>query len=371
MSKALRLGLVGAGAIGVRGVLEHLSVPSTADDVVVAAICDVVAGRASEVAARYGVSASYEDLYAMLASDEVDAVTLATPIGLHYEQGMAAIEAGKHVHFHKTMATSLVEASDLIEAAQHAGVCLVASPGQMAMPHNRRIKALIEDGAIGEVAWALTGEAFGWYHESESERTQWSTAVSPAWYWRKPGGGPLYDMTVYGLHTLTGILGSVESVTAVSGQRVPVREFNGAPVSCDADDNSFALLDFGSAVYAVAYGAAFGTVTTVPGQPSIFGSAGSVIGTVVNGDDLLAPGVWPYATGPHVTPEHAQLAEAHVFEDVMQLVDYVRDGQTPFASAEHARHVIEVIELIYAASESGTRQPTHTTIDGVRTETMQ
>ena len=45
--------------------------------------------------------------------------------------------------------------------------------------------------------------------------------VNPSWYWRKPGGGPLYDMTVYALHTLTGVLGPARRVTAMSGVRIP------------------------------------------------------------------------------------------------------------------------------------------------------
>ncbi|GAB4185439.1 MAG: hypothetical protein Fur005_47890 [Roseiflexaceae bacterium] len=40
--------------------------------------------------------------------------------------------------------------------------------------------------------------------------------VDPSWYFRKPGGGPLYDMTVYSLHGLTGVLGPAKRVTAMS-----------------------------------------------------------------------------------------------------------------------------------------------------------
>ena len=46
----------------------------------------------------------------------VDAVTLCSPIGLHYAQALQAIEAGKHVHFNKTMSTSSFSASSPLKS---------------------------------------------------------------------------------------------------------------------------------------------------------------------------------------------------------------------------------------------------------------
>ena len=59
---------------------------------------------------------------------------------------------------------------------------------------------------------------------------------------------------------------------------------------------------------------------------------------------------------PHVTEAHAALEEAHVFEDVMQLVDYVRDGVTTRCDPRHAAHVIEIIEAGYRSAETGRAQ---------------
>ncbi len=69
-----------------------------------------------------------------------------SPIGLHFEQGMQAIQAGKHIHFNKTMTTTADEATQLIDAAAAAGVKMVASPGQMIRPANKRIRKMIQDG---------------------------------------------------------------------------------------------------------------------------------------------------------------------------------------------------------------------------------
>ncbi len=129
-------------------------------------------------------------------------MSIASPIGLHYEQGKRAIEAGLHLHFNKTMTTTAGEADDLIELAQAQGVKLVSSPGEMLHPLLPTIRRLIGEGALGRLTWAVTGAAFGQYHERESVRQGQDvlTNINPAWYFRRPGGGPLYDMTVYGLH---------------------------------------------------------------------------------------------------------------------------------------------------------------------------
>ncbi|HEV2124457.1 MAG TPA: Gfo/Idh/MocA family oxidoreductase, partial [Chloroflexota bacterium] len=250
----VRLGVVGAGSIAVRGILPHLALSGVQDRVRLQAVCDPVPGRAEAAAERFGIPNAFEDYQALLRDGDVDAVTIASPIGLHYEQGKQALQAGKHVHFNKTMTTTVDEADDLIETAGQRGLKIVASPGEMLRPHNQRIQELIQEGAIGTLAWAVCGAAFGTYHERESVRQGEDilSNIDPSWYYRKPGGGPLYDMTVYALHGLTGVLGPATKVTAMSGVRLKEREFRGRMVSCDADANTLILIDFGEARFALA-----------------------------------------------------------------------------------------------------------------------
>ena len=368
----LRLGIAGAGSIGIRGVMEHLVLPDTRGLVEMAAVCDPVPGRATAAAEKYGIPQAFEDYDDMLARGDIDAVTICSPIGLHYAQGLSAVRAGKHVHFNKTMTVTTAESDDLISEAESAGVKLVASPGQMLRPSNQRIREQIREGAIGRLVWAATGAAFGKYHETEDVRqgSDLLSNVDPTWYWRSPGGGPLYDMTVYGLHTLTGILGPARRVTALSGIAIPEREFCGVKHACDAHDNSLILLDFGDSAYAFAYGTAAGSIVKTFGQPNFYGTSGSIEGLSLNGEAIDYPGReiaesspnGAIALLPHVqgTP-HASMPEAHVFEDLMQLVDLVQNGVPTSATAEHARHVIDIIESAYRASESGETQSLRTT----------
>jgi predicted dehydrogenase len=358
MKEPLGMGVVGAGAIGIRGALMHLSLSDVQDRVRLAAVCDPVPGRAKAAANKYGVPAFYETYEELLADPNVDAVTLCSPIGLHFEQGMMAVEAGKHVHLNKTMTTTVDEADRLIAQAAEKGICLVASPGMMLHPHNQRIRRLILEGALGKLVWAIVGTAgVGDYHMKEEFRTGEDilTDVNPSWYFRKPGGGPQYDVTVYCLHNLTGILGPAKRVTALSGLVIPEREYHGEKIVCDMDDSTMLLIDFGESLFAYVYGTVAGRLTE-GFQPNIYGTQGVIVGTKFGDQDLKLPPDHQ----PHVVGEHAQMAESHVFEDMMQLVGWVRDGRPSIASAEHARHVIDIIEAGYRAAETGQTQELRT-----------
>src|SRR4051812_50054579 len=107
----LRLGVVGTGAIALRGLLPHLTQEDVRDRVRVTAVCDPVPGRADAVAGRFGVARAFADLESLLAQGDVDAVTIASPIGLHHAQARLARDAGKHVHRKKTLSTTGAEAA--------------------------------------------------------------------------------------------------------------------------------------------------------------------------------------------------------------------------------------------------------------------
>jgi predicted dehydrogenase len=181
-------------------------------------------------------------------------------------------------------------------------------------------------------------------------------------------------MTVYPLTALTGILGSVLRVAALSGTRIKEREFRGKMVTCDADDNTVILLDFGDNLFAFAHGTASGRVTQGFGG-NYFGTRGSIIGLTMNGEPLDYPGadLARRPTGdanvgnqwllPHINEHHRDLPEQHVFEDVIQLADWLAEGKPSLVTPEHATHVIDIIEAAYRASSTGQTQTLTTTIE--------
>lgn len=142
----LRIGVIGIGALALRGILPHLSQDDVADRVKIDALCDPAVERAEAAAERYGIPRAFASVDQMLADANVDAVSVASPIGLHYEHCRAALEAGKHVHANKTMTTTVREADALIALAEERDLRIVASPGEIVRPQVTRTRELIESG---------------------------------------------------------------------------------------------------------------------------------------------------------------------------------------------------------------------------------
>ena len=184
MKAPLKLGIVGTGSITLRGLLPHLTMADVSDRVQIAALCDPVFERAQAAAEKYHIPAAYASMEEMLEATNLDALSIASPIGLHFAQGKLAIEHGKHVHFNKTMTTTVAEADELIALAKEKNVRLVASPGELINPRLQAIRQLIQEGALGTLTWAVTGSSFGRYHEEEKSVRQGDTPLSninPAW----------------------------------------------------------------------------------------------------------------------------------------------------------------------------------------------
>jgi predicted dehydrogenase len=117
MSDKLKFGVIGAGRMGT----NHAKVISKRDDVEFVGICDTNTWRAQIAAWRCGGMAfnDYKDLLS-----KTDAVVVAVPTELHYEVGMAALEAGVHTLIEKPIASNVDEARKLLERSEERGVQL-------------------------------------------------------------------------------------------------------------------------------------------------------------------------------------------------------------------------------------------------------
>jgi predicted dehydrogenase len=373
------IGVVGAGMIAQRGILPHLSQEDVRDRVRLVAVCDPAPGRAHASAERYGIATPYESLEELLTDPSVDAVTIASPIGLHFEHVKASLDAGKHVHVNKTMSTTTAQADELIELAGARSLSVVPSPGEVLRPQLTAIRTLIAHGAIGQLCWGICGCSLGSYHEGDEEAERTSIPgglpADPSWYFRKPGGGPMYDVTVYALHQVTSVLGPARRVTALSGTVLASRTFLGSEIVTEVDDNTIELLDFDGGVHVVAYGTAAGILIDDFAAGQYFGTEGTITGLLLNGEPIEFEGrdlttdrpTWDWDAQmrvlPHVVGPHRDIPEAHVFEDIMQLVDLIRDGTPTPVTTQHARHIIEIIEAGYRAAETGQTQDLRTTFD--------
>lgn len=382
--KALGIGIVGAGRTGIKSVIQHTIEEDKGDLVWTAAVMDNVPGKAKFVAEEYGIPAYYEDLDEMLKDPNVDIITIASPIGLHFEQGMKAIRAGKHVHFNKTMTISTEEATTLIEEAKKYGVKIVSSPGQMVSPVLRKVRKAILTGEMGMPTWTIGGiEGVMKYHTEEANRTMGGGFNhDPSWYFKAPAGGPVWDCAVYALHAMTGIHGPVKRVSCMSGLRHHDYQFLGKPIQSEMDDNVYMLLDFGDAFFGVIYASMKNDFGPHNGYNSMtFATEGKFLNGILetkNGSEVLLdpsrrndPEYNRATRGmPHLTDHQMTLPEPHIYEDINQLADWVLNGVKPYCSVEHARHVIEIIEAAYKSVETGKVVELTTTFEPIPLEEL-
>jgi predicted dehydrogenase len=102
---ALRIGVIGVGF----GVTVH--VPAfQSEGLEVGAICSRRRERAASAASQFGIPEVFDDWRELVASPDLDAVSIVTPPSLHHQMALAALEAGKHVILEKPFTLNAAEA---------------------------------------------------------------------------------------------------------------------------------------------------------------------------------------------------------------------------------------------------------------------
>lgn len=112
---------------------------------------DADPAKAAAYAERFSGAGTFGSVEQAVHAQDVDLVDICLPIHLHPGVTIAALNAGKHVLVEKPMATTLADADHMICAARHAERTLVVQENFRYMPHLERAKALIAEGALGDV----------------------------------------------------------------------------------------------------------------------------------------------------------------------------------------------------------------------------
>jgi predicted dehydrogenase len=201
----LNIGLLGCGFFGRALAGGIAAIPGAR----IHAVADVSMDAA--VATGAALSAVVMSPEALLASDDIDAVLIATPNDLHREPVLAACAAGKHVFVEKPMALSPADCADMIAAADAAGVKLVVGHILRTLPASLRLKGMLETNALGRLS-AAEGSLARWVRPTESPADWWKKDPS------RTGGELLHEIHI--LDLLCWLLGEVDEVTGFSNQEL-------------------------------------------------------------------------------------------------------------------------------------------------------
>jgi predicted dehydrogenase len=332
----MRIALVGAGNIADR----YAAAIAREEALELVGATDLDAARADALVGEFGGRA-YPDLAAALADDTVDTVVNLTVPRAHAEVTTAALEAGKHVHSEKPLAVDHRDAMRLVELAREQGVRLSSAPATLMGEAQQTLWKHVREGAVGKVRAV--------YAEANWDRIERWHADPRSLY----DVGPAVDVGVYPIAIVTAMLGPVRRVNAFSTTLEPDRTLlDGTPFVPGAPDFVVALLEHEDGVVSRL------TATFYVGPCK-------QRGLEVHGDDgsLYMP-TWAeansrlelqqrggeYATIPPVREPFPGTDWGRALVDLAQAI---QEGRPHRAGAEHAAHVVEVLDAVASASTDG------------------
>ncbi len=153
----LGVGIHGAGQVAA----EYAAAIEANPRLRLAAVTSRRRASAEKLAVRFAPTAKIHDRYEdLLADPDVDIVSLSVPNYLHAKGAILALRADKHVILEKPPATSWDELHELVEAARQAKTKSVVSFVLRWHPMIANLKAMLAQGAVGEVYYA---EADYWH----------------------------------------------------------------------------------------------------------------------------------------------------------------------------------------------------------------
>ena len=123
------------------------------------------AARADVYAQKWEIERAYGSYESLLADPEIEAVYISLPNTLHCEWSIRALEAGKHVLCEKPLSRHVADVEAAFDAAERTGRLLTEAFMYRHNPQTRRLKQLVDDGAIGELRLVRSAFSYSLYDE--------------------------------------------------------------------------------------------------------------------------------------------------------------------------------------------------------------
>jgi predicted dehydrogenase len=228
--KTIRWGIIGCG-----DVTEIKSGPGfyKADYSALVAVMRRDGALAADYARRHGVPRWHDDADAIIEATDIDAVYVATPPSTHKDYAVRCARAGKPVYVEKPMALNAAECAEMLAAAHAHQVPLWVGYYRRGLPRLLKVKALLDDGAVGTVR-TVTVTHRAPLLDPKGGALPWR--IDPA----VSGGGFFFDLGCHTLDILDFLLGPIADARGFAAN------LGGAYA---AEDTVVAALRFASGVH--------------------------------------------------------------------------------------------------------------------------
>jgi len=338
----VRFGIIGAGVIS----NFHAQAIAAVDEAELTAVFDLDHKRAADFAAEHGIEA-YDDLDGFLARAPIDAVTVATPTGLHGKVAIPAARAGKHVLCEKPLDVTPDKAQAIIDACRAANVILAPvfqfrfGAGAMTM------KRAIEAGRFGRILF-VSGRIKWWRSQDYYDSGAWRGTFA------LDGGGCLMNQSIHTIDLMLHFGGRPRDVFGYTATRTHT--------GIEVEDNAAAVMRFESG----AMGVIESSTSCAPGLPlriEVSGERGTAAleGDAIAewrftdsdpGDAAILASIGGNKLGDGASDPKAISIEGHRLQ-IADLCRAILEKSPPAVDGAEAKIPVELICGIYESMKSG------------------
>jgi myo-inositol 2-dehydrogenase/D-chiro-inositol 1-dehydrogenase len=339
-SGKVKVGIIGSGFEADIHAASFGMMPEEAE---VAAIASPTPGNAEALARRYGIPGVYRDYREMLKDPAIEMVTITAPNRLHAHMAIDIARSGKHVICEKPLCLTLDEADEMIEVCRRAGVLLFYAEELFFTPKYVKAKEMADQGAFGQVYLVKQSEKHFGPHSD--------------WFWdlSQSGGGVLMDMGCHGIAFCWWFLGrpKIKSVYAHLATHIHSGKTRG-------EDDSLCILEFENGAAGLVENS-WARRGGMDDRVEVYGEGGVTYANLHMGNAL--PTYSEYGFGYAVEkapstkgwsyPVFDELWNYGFPQEMRHFARCVRGKETPEATGEDGRIVLETIFAAYASAGQG------------------
>ncbi len=329
MSSSLRFAIIGCGKIASR----HATEASKQGQL--AAVCDIVPGRAEAMAKEFKAKAYYNINDLLQKEKGIDLVAICTPNGLHAQQSIIALQSGSHVLCEKPMCITVADAKKMMTTAKECNKKLFVVKSTRYNPALAELKKMLEAKKLGTV-YSFQLNCF-WNRPP--------AYYSSSWKGTSLDGGTLYTQFSHYIDALLWLLGDIK---AISGFR---KNFAHGGI-IESEDTGVVALEMANGATGGLNWSVNSFQRNMEVSLTLIAEKGSIR---IGGEYMNKIEYQLMETSPLVVPEPGAANHYGFYQGSMSnhdkvyenLVKAIHDNDHPFTHAADGLKTVEAIERIY------------------------
>ncbi len=210
--------------------------------------------KSKTFAEEFGILKAYGSYEDMLKDDGIDAIYIATPNNLHYENSVMCLNAGKHVLCEKPFTPTREEGEKLFKLAEEKGLFIMEAFWIRFLPALQKMQEIINAGVIGDVVWSRSD--YGFIAAGARKGRKFDSSLA---------GGALLDIGIYNLGFMRMVMSDMQPESFESTYHI----------------NEYGTDDFSSILLKYPEGKSACVTTSIgmqiPRYAAIYGTKGSIL----------------------------------------------------------------------------------------------